>query len=458
VSNLIINPYSFGAAAPDTAFTFTVNTALAGSAADTFVVPLVSNGAIDLVIDWGDSTSDVIIAWNDSDLTHVYAAGAGTYTIRITATTGTLRGWTFGWGGDKVKMTEISQWGDFNWTNSSAFTQCANMVNTATDLPNITGNSMQYGFYGCTLWNPANAGLWDVSSVSNLNSIFIFNSSFNQDLDGWDVSNVTNFGGIFYGTSFNYPLPNWDTGNGTSFNQMFLGTPFNQDVDMWDMSSATSLFSMFSNCTAFNQDLNSWDTSNVTSIWAVFYGCTVFNGNISSWDMSSCTRFDGAFQDCAAFNQNITGWNVSASTNLSYMFRSAVAFNQNISGWNVGNVTTMNSMFFYANTFNQDIGGWSTGNVTDMRSVFRNNAAFDQDLGDWDITSVTQLDAFMNGTTLSTVNYDALLIGWEAQSVVSGLTVDFGPSKYTGGADAAAAHASLIAVPNSWTITDGGIL
>ena len=34
-------------------------------------------------------------------------------------------------------------------------------------------------------------------------------------------------------------------------------------------------------------------------------------------------------------------------------------------------------------------------------------------------------------------NYDALLIGWEAQSVQSGITINFGSSKYTGGGAAA---------------------
>jgi len=58
--------------------------------------------------------------------------------------------------------------------------------------------------------------------------------------------------------------------------------------------------------------------------------------------------------------------------------------------------------------------------------------------------------------TLSTANYDALLIAWAAQSVLSGLAIWFGASEYTGGGTAAAARASLIA-DDSWTITDGGI-
>jgi surface protein len=437
-----------------TPFTFSVDTTASGSAADTFVVPLVSNGAIDLVIDWGDATSDVIVIWNDPNLTHVYAA-SGTYTITITATTGSLRGWTFGWGGDKAKMRVVSQWGDFEFTNSAAFTQSANMTCTATDIPNITTTSMAYVFFGCSNWNPANAGLWDVSSCTSINSFWSFCTLFNQDVDAWDVSNVTDFGGVFYGTAFNYPLLNWDTGSGNSFNQMFFGTPFNQDIDMWDMSSAASLYSMFYNCTAFNQDLNSWNTSSVTNISYIFTGCTVFDGDVSSWDTSSVTNFAGMFLSCAIFNQNISAWVVSAGTNFSYMFRFAAAFDQNISGWNVGNATTMQNMFDGATAFNQNISAWNTANVGNMNATLQDLPSFDQDLGGWNVTSVTNLTDFLQGGTLSTANYDSLLSGWDAQVVNPGLTPHFGGSIYTNCGVVAAARANLIAA-DTWTITDGG--
>ena len=411
---------------PDPSFIFSIDTTNSGSASDTFVLPLVNNGVIDMDVDWGDGNTDNITAYDDPEKTHVYSA-SGTYEIKIS---GTLRGWTFGWGGDKAKMTDISQWGDFNFTNGSTFTQCSNMTCTATDVPTISATGMSYVFFGCTLFNPSSAGSWDVSSCTSINSFFSFCSAFNQDIDAWDVSNVSDFGGVFYGTIFNYPLSNWDVSSGTSFNQMFFGTPFNQDIDMWDMSSASSLYSMFYNCSSFNQDLNSWDVSNVNSISAVFTNCTLFDGNVSSWDVSGCTNFGNAFQG-TAFNQDITGWDVSSGTNFSYMFRDATSFDQDISGWDVANATNMNTMF-------------------------RNATSFDQDLGGWDISNVANFNAFMQGATLSTTNYDELLIGWGAESVVGSLTINFGSSKYTGGGAVEDARDNLI-TNDSWTITDGGI-
>ena len=39
---------------------------------------------------------------------------------------------------------------------------------------------------------------WDVSSVTNMESMFQDATSFNGDISSWDVSNVTNMSGMFY--------------------------------------------------------------------------------------------------------------------------------------------------------------------------------------------------------------------------------------------------------------------
>ncbi len=59
------------------------------------------------------------------------------------------------------------------------------------------------------------------------------------------------------------------------------------------------------------------------------------------------------------------------------------------------------------------------------------------------------------GVTLSTANYDSLLMGWSSQAVRSGLVFHGGNSKYSDGA-AATARGVLTSAPNSWTIIDGG--
>ena len=54
--------------------------------------------------------------------------------------------------------------------------------------------------------------------------------------------------------------------------------------------------------------------------------------------------------------------------------------------------------------------------------------------------------------TLSTTNYDALLNGWEPQTLQSGVTLDAGNSTYCLGE---AARANMVS-SDGWTITDGG--
>ena len=51
----------------------------------------------------------------------------------------------------------------------------------------------------------------------------------------------------------------------TDISQMFSDSPFNGDISNWDMSNVTDMGGMFENSSSFNQDLSSWDVSNVTS-------------------------------------------------------------------------------------------------------------------------------------------------------------------------------------------------
>ena len=55
----------------------------------------------------------------------------------------------------------------------------------------------------------------DSSSIGNY-----VRNLFNQDISGWDVSNVTNMAGMFLGNQyFNQDLSSWDVSNVTNCNQ-----------------------------------------------------------------------------------------------------------------------------------------------------------------------------------------------------------------------------------------------
>ena len=92
-----------------------------------------------------------------------------------------------------------------------------------------------------------------------------------DEMGVWDVSSVTNMESLF---------GMWDSGLGD-------GRQFNADISGWDVSSVTDMTDMFFGAAAFNQDISGWDTSSVTFMFDMFSGATAFNADITGWDVSS---------------------------------------------------------------------------------------------------------------------------------------------------------------------------
>ncbi len=87
--------------------------------------------------------------------------------------------------------------------------------------------------------------------------------------------------------------------------------------------------------------------------------------------------------------------------------------------------------------------------------MFYNCNLFDQSLAAWTIANVSNFTNFMqNATGLSTSNYDATLIAWEANPHDNDVNINFGGSQFT--ESAYASRFSLIE-DDGWTIVDGGI-
>ena len=271
----------------------------------------------------------------------------------------------------------------------------------------------------------------------------------------WGKGKWTSMNAAFYGCS-NLTLPASDApelSGVTDMYAMFAGaSAFNGNISSWDTSQVTNMKGMFYYASAFNQNIGSWNTGNVTNMSGMFYYASAFNQNLGGWNTGNVTEMDAMFYYASAFNQDIGSWKTGKVTDMSWMFYNASAFNQDVGGWNTGNVTNMNAMFASASVFNQNIGSWDTSHVTDMSNMFYFASAFDQNLGGWKVGALTNAGSMFSGVKLSTPNYDALLKGWDTQTLHTGVTFDGGNSNYCIGA---AARSHLIAM-DGWTITDGG--
>jgi len=385
----------------------------------------------------------------------------------------------------KDKILDVVQWGNIAWESmKNAFYGASNLQVSATDSPDLgsvtdmssmfrdatTLNSdinswnvsnvtkMDYMFWNTTSFNqPLNS--WSVDNVINMSSMFGGATSFNQPLNSWIVSSVKDMSSMFYNTSvFNQPLNSWDVSNVTNtFTMFYKATSFNQPLNSWTVTEVINMEQMFRDASAFNQDINSWDVSKVIDMTSMFWNASAFNQDLSSWDVSKVTDMTYMFSSASSFNQDISNWVVSKVTNMNGMFDTASAFNQDISSWDVSEVTDMNYMFIGASSFNQDISNWVVSKVTDMNSMFWNASAFNQDLSSWVVSNVTDMSNMFLSITLSTANYNALLVGWNSLALQSGVTFNGGNSQYTCGSAAETARTNLIST-DIWTITDGNCM
>jgi len=380
---------------------------------------------VDIInIDWWDGGSNWCPTTSTGSVSCTYTVN-GDYTIKVYGSATWF--WVDGASGIS-KLVEVTKW-DSLWLIdlSYAFKWATNLISVPSSLPVWVTNlsymfsyadnfnqplntwdtssvtDMSYMFYRWTTrWSGTNIfnqplDAWNTSNVTNMSWMFSNSQSFNQPLNSWDVSSVTNMRGMFYVTAFNQPLDTWSTSNVTDMGYMFYGIDyFNQPLNSWDTSSVTDMKNMFTFDINFNQPLDAWDTSNVTNMNSMFLCAWVFNQPLYSWDVSSVTDMSWMFNAATVFNQSLDTWNTSSVTDMSKMFSSAMAFNQPLNSWDVSSVTDMSSMFWAARAFNQPLNSWDVSNVTNMQNMF-NNASYSScvgSLGSWDTLFNQPLDSW----------------------------------------------------------------
>lgn len=263
---------------------------------------------------------------------------------------------------------------------------------------------------------------WDVSNVTNMDSMFFKCENFNEPLDSWNVSNVENMNSMFYGChNFNQPLNSWNTRSATNMGWMFAHClEFNQPLDDWYVSKVIKMNHMFCDCSQFNQDLRAWDVSNVVDMTEMFLHCKNFDQSLKSWNICNLKYINDMFKNTKTSFKNAININkyykyhpktkdelkalvydesiylgyidTSAITDMSKLFYQSERENfDGIELWDVSNVTDMSSMFSYCVNFNQSLNSWNVSNVTDMHNMFWGCKNFNQPLSLWNINEMADI-------------------------------------------------------------------
>ncbi|SKB44628.1 BspA family leucine-rich repeat surface protein [Maribacter arcticus] len=369
------------------------------------------------------------------------------------------------------------------------------------DVSNV--NFMNGLFFGATSFNQ-NIGSWDVSNVTRmdgmLRSIALSLSNYDSLLIGWSTLDVgetripvnqlfdggtstyctgesarnnlattygwsiTDGGQACNETDFfitTWKTDNPGTSNTTSITIPTTGTGYSYDID-WENDGTFDDFGVTGNIT---HDYGITGTYTV-AIKGDFPRIYFSKGgdkdkivSIEQWGTQQWSSMENSFYGCTNLVGNATDSpDLILVTNMNNMFAGALAFNEDISTWDVSSVNSISNMLNGAATFNQDLSAWNVSNVFNFNGMFREASAFNQNIGTWDLSNATDINFMFNNVSLSVINYDAILRGWNTldtgeTQIPSGLTFSGGNSAYCNGE---AARNDLVTT-YGWTITDSGL-
>lgn len=220
---------------------FVVDTTKAGSASNTFILPIQKTTKQVVKIDWGDGKNDLGV---DGNNTHVYATG-GVYTIKIYSKIFT--GLYFNNTGDKSKLLTVSTFGK----TISGFLYAA--------------------LYGCDNLTSVNAVgiLYLTTSAASM----FRNCSALTVIPFFDFAKVTVTSNMLQGCTSITTIPQWNTVNVTSTASMLQGCTLLASIPLLDISNVTNCASMFQSCSALTT-VPLLDMSSVTNCSAMFAYCT----------------------------------------------------------------------------------------------------------------------------------------------------------------------------------------
>jgi hypothetical protein len=138
---------------------------------------------------------------------------------------------------------------------------------------------------------------WDKNTFTSFGTSMQNKSGNNHpDLRYIKVSDVTDMSSVFLGSNFNSTLVPWERTlpvsstfkKVTTMDSMFKNAPlFNQDLSGWDVSNVESMMSVFEGAKEFNNggsnDIKDWNVENCKNFKNMFFGAENFDRIIVNW-------------------------------------------------------------------------------------------------------------------------------------------------------------------------------
>ena len=154
---------------------------------------------------------------------------------------------------------------------------------------------------------------WDTSLITDLSFLFYGKTQTNHpDISKWDVSKVTSMQGTFSNSTFNGELNNWNVSSVIDFSFTFANNVvFNKPLFRWNVQDAITMKSMFDNAYSFNQNIEppmmqnkdanqtfptplTWDETTINGYLTTIYGSAT-NTDTPETPQTNPTEFKGVF-------------------------------------------------------------------------------------------------------------------------------------------------------------------
>ena len=319
-------------------------------------IPTDGGYSYNCTVDWGDGTTSTYNGYGPT-MTHTYGI-AGTYTVKISGTFPSIR---FAGGGDRLKILEITNWGNIQWKFlHSSFQDCTNLKITAQDTP-------------------------DFSQITTFQSTFLGAGITSFSFKNLNLSSCGSFYGMFQGanklTSVNFTGAILNTSSNVSMERMFYGTG--------DPTKTLTL-------TGFN----TLNTSKVTTMALFGQSSRISSIDLSNMNFSSCVNFGSAFNSSQLASINLTNMILSTTSgvNMAHMFGNSLL--TTLTGFktlNTSKVTSMNQTFTggLKMTGTLDFSGMDFSSCIDFSYCFRGGSFTEINVSNWVLNTTSNFSMYM---------------------------------------------------------------